>query len=122
MRFHATPVTGIVNEQKPQSFYTDVVSSLVEGVGKRFFSVVFYVKQVFFEADVKGVPSFANVEFGAFGAMNNIDNVVCLSVELFGDVHLGSLDVDGGTDEGAHFAFPLLHRVVPGVVVAGCHS
>ena len=36
--FHILPVTGIVREQKPQSFYTDVmdgVSSLVEMVSDR---------------------------------------------------------------------------------------
>ena len=40
------PVTGIVREQKPQSFYTDVMdgaSSLVEMVSDRLVSVVFYV-------------------------------------------------------------------------------
>ena len=42
--FHIFPVTGIVREQKPQSFYTDVmdgVSSLVEMVSDRLVSVVF---------------------------------------------------------------------------------
>ena len=42
--FHIFPVTGIVLEQKPQSFYTDVmdgVSSLVEMVSDRLVSVVF---------------------------------------------------------------------------------
>ena len=51
-------------------------------------------------------------EFGAFDAMNNVHNVVCLAVELFGDVHLGfrSFDADVGADEGAHFAFLLVAR------------
>ena len=58
---------------------------------------------MFFEAGVKGAYSFANVEFGA---MSNINDVARLAIELFGDVHLEfrSLDIDGGTDEGTHFA------------------
>ena len=81
------PVTGIVRDQKPQSFYTDVmngVSSLVEMVSDRLVSVVFYVSQVFLEAGVEGASRFADVEFGAFGAMNNVHDVVRLAVELFG--------------------------------------
>ena len=90
--FHIFPVTGIVREQKPQSFYTDVmngVSSLVEMVSDRLVSVVFHVSQVFLGAGVEGVSRFADVEFGACGAMNNVHDVVRLAVELFGDVHLG---------------------------------
>ena len=62
--FHIFPVTGIVREQRPQSFYTDVmdgVSSLVEMVSDRLVSVVFYVSQVFLEADVEGESRFADV-------------------------------------------------------------
>ena len=73
------PVTGIVREQKPQSFYTDVmdgVSSLVEMVSNRLVSVVFYVSQMFLEAGVEGATRFADVEFGTFGAMNNVHNVL----------------------------------------------
>ena len=73
MRFHIFPVTGIVREQKPQSFYTDGmdgVPSLVEMVSDRLVSVVFYVSQVFLEASAEDVSRFADVEFGAFGAMN----------------------------------------------------
>ena len=115
MGFHIFPVTGNVREQKPQSFYTDVmdgVSSLVEMVNKRLVSVVFYISQVFLEAGVKGVSCFANVEFGASGAMNNVPDVIRLAVELFGDVHLGfrSLGADSGADEGAWFAFLLVAR------------
>ena len=94
MRFHTFPVTGIVREQKPQSFYTDVVdgvSSLVEMVNDRLVSVVFYVSQVFLGAGVEGASRFADVELGAFGAMNNVHDVVRLAVELLGDVHLGFL-------------------------------
>ena len=77
------PVTGIVREQKPQSFYTNVmdgVSSLVEMVSDRLVSVVFYVSQVFLEAGVQSASHFADVEFGAFGAMNNVHDVVRLAV------------------------------------------
>ena len=86
MGFHIFPVTGIVREQRPQSFYTDVmdgVSSLVEMVSDRLVSVEFHVSQVFFEAGVEGASRFADVESGAFGAMNNIHVVVRLAVELF---------------------------------------
>ena len=74
--------------------------------------MVFYVSQVFFEVGVQVVPHFTDVEFSVFAAMNNIHDVVHSVVELFGDVHLGfgSLDVDGGTDEGSRFAFLLVAR------------
>ena len=61
---HIFPVTGIVREQKPQSFYTDVVdgvSGLVEMVSDRLVSVVFYVSQVFLEGGVEGASRFADV-------------------------------------------------------------
>ena len=88
------------------------MSSLVEMVSDRLVSVVFYVGQVFLEAGVEGASRFADVEFGAFGAMNNVHDVVRLAVELFGYVHLGfrSLDADVGADEGARFAFLLVAR------------
>ena len=76
---YISPVTGVIREQKPQSFYMDVVdgvSSLVEMVGNRFVPVLFYVSRVFFEAGVKGASRFADVEFGAFGAINNLHDVV----------------------------------------------
>ena len=109
------PVTGIFRGQKPQSFYTDAmeeVSGLVEMVNDRFVSVVFYVSQVFLEAGVEGTSRFADEEFGAFGAMNNVHDVVRLAVELYGDAHLGfrSFDADIGADEGASFAFLLVAR------------
>ena len=113
--FHLFPVTGIVREQKPQSFYTDVMdgaSSLVEMVSDRLVSVVFYVGQVILGAGVEGASRFADVEFGAFGAMNSVHAVVRLAVELFGDVHLGfrSFDADVGAEEGGRFAFLLVAR------------
>ena len=75
-------------------------------------SVVFYVSQVFLEAGVEGASRFADVEFGTFGAKNNVHDVVRLADELFGDVHLGflSFDVDVGADERARFAFLLVAR------------
>ena len=75
-------------------------------------SVVFYVSQVFLEAGVEGASHFADVEFGAFGAVNNVHYVDRLAVELFGDVHSGfrSFDADVGADEGARFAFHLVAR------------
>ena len=90
VRFRILSVTDIVREQ---SFYTDVVdevSNLFEMVGNRLVAVMFYVSQVFFEVSVKGAsPRFADVEFSAFGAMNNVHDIVRLAVELFADVHLG---------------------------------
>ena len=85
---------------------------MVEMVSDRPVSVVFYVSQVFLEAGVKGASRFTVVEFGAFGGMNNVRDVVRLAVELFGDVHLGfrSLDADVGADEGARLAFVLVAR------------
>ena len=116
--FHIFPVTGIVREQKPQSFYTDImdgVSSLVEMVSDRLVSVVFYISQVFLGAGVEGASRFADVELGAFGDMNNVHDVVRLAAALFGDVHLGfrSFDADVGEDEGARIAFlPFTPRLV----------
>ena len=67
---------------------------------------------MFLKASVEGASSFADVEFGAFGAMNNVHDVVRLAVEPFGDVHLGfrSFDADVGADEGARLAFLLVAR------------
>ena len=61
---------------------------------------------------IKGASSLAFVEFGAFGAINSVLDVVRLAVELFGNVHLGfrSFDADVGADEGARFAFLLVAR------------
>ena len=91
MEFHVLPVTGIVHEQKPLSFYMDVmdgVSSLVEMVSDRLVSLVVSISQVFLKAGVEGAFRFADVEFGPFGAMNDVHDVVRLAVELFGDVRL----------------------------------
>ena len=73
---------------------------------------MFYVSQVFLEAGVEGASLFADVELGAFGAMNNVHDVVRLAVELVGDVCLGfrSFDADVGTNKGARFAFLLVAR------------
>ena len=57
----------------------DGVSSLVEMVGNRFVPVVFYVSQMFFEAGIKDMSSFVDVEFGAIGAVYNVHNVVRLA-------------------------------------------
>ena len=127
MRFHIFSVTGIVREQKPQSFYTDVmdgVSSLVEMVSDRLVSVVFYDSQVFLEAGVEGASPFADAEFGASGAVNNVHDVVRLPVELFvmfimdfGPLMLTLVHMKGHV---SHFSW--LQGVVPGVLAAGCRS
>ena len=79
--------------------------------------MLFYVSRVFLEAGVEGASRFADIEFCAYGAMNNVHDVVRLAVELFGDVHLGfrSFNADVGADEGACFAFLLVAR-------SGCWS
>ena len=81
---------------------------MVEMVSDRLVPVVFYVSQVFLEDGVKGVSRFTDVEFGAFGSMNNVHDVH-LAVELFGDVHLGfqSLDADVSEMKGhvLHFSW-----------------
>ena len=103
VRFRIFPVTGIVREQKPQSFYTDVldgVSSWVEMDSDRLVPVVFNVSQVSLEAGVEGASRFADVEFGAFGAMNNVHDVVRVAAELFGDVHLGFRSLDADVTQG----------------------
>ena len=79
MKFYIFPVTVFFREQKPQSFYTDVVdgmSSLVVMVSSRF---VHDVSQMFFEAGIKDMSSFVDVEFGAIGAVYNVHNVVRLA-------------------------------------------
>ena len=61
------------------AFYTDVVdgvSSLVEMVGNTFVPVVVSVSQVLFGAGVEVVSRFADMEFSATGAINNVHDVV----------------------------------------------
>ena len=65
----------------------DGVASLIEVIRNRFVSQVFNVRNVFFEAGVKGASSFPDVEVSAFGTVNDVYNVVRQAVELFGDVH-----------------------------------
>ena len=55
----------------------------------RFVSPVINVRKVFFEAGVKGASSFTSAELSAFGAMNDVYNVVRQAVELLRDAHLG---------------------------------
>ena len=75
-------------EEKPQSFYANVVVSLVEAISNRFISLVFNVCNVFFEAGVKGASTFTDVELSAFGTMNDVYSAVHWAVELLFDVHL----------------------------------
>ena len=85
----------------------NVVAGLVEVISNRFVSAVFNVRKVFFEAGVKGVSSFADVELSAFGTMNDVYNVVCQAVELLRDVHLGlrASNVGAGADERTRSRF-----------------
>ena len=67
----------------------DGVVILIEAISNRFASLVCNVSKVFFEAGVKGAPSFTDVELSTFGTMNDVYNGVCQAVELLRDVHLG---------------------------------
>ena len=83
-------------KEKLQSFYADVmdsVASLTEVIRNRFVSQAFNVRNVFFEAGVKGASSFPDVEFSAFGTVNDVYNVVRQAVELFRDVHPVTLEL-----------------------------
>ena len=86
------------------------MASLAEVIGNRFVSPVFNVRKVFFEAGVKGASSLADVELSAFGAMNDVYNVVRQAVELFHDVHLGlrASNVGAGADERTCSTFCLI--------------
>ena len=89
VRFHVFHLT--VREHKSQSFYTDIVdgaSSLVAtGLSVWcFMSARCSLKRV---SSVEGASRFADVEFGTFGSTNNVLDVVRLTVELSGDLHLG---------------------------------
>ena len=85
-------------------------ASLVEVISNRFFSLVFNVHKMFFEVDVKGVPSFTDAELSTSGAMNDICSIVCQAVELFHDVHLGlrTSNVGVGADERTCSTFCLI--------------
>ena len=110
MGFHVFSVqflcVGIVGEHEPESFHTDVLNRvvfLVEVVGDWLVTLMFDVSQVFFESGAQCASSFTNVEFGALCAVDDIDDIVGLAVEMFGDRHVrfGASDVSGTADEGA---------------------
>ena len=58
-------------------------------ISNRFVSPVFNARKVFFEAGVKGGSSFPDAELSAFGATDGVHSIVCHTVELLRDVHLG---------------------------------
>ena len=60
----------------------DGVASLFKVISSRFVSAVFNARKVFFEASFKGASSFTEVELSAFGAMNDVYNVVILCYVL----------------------------------------
>ena len=93
---HVFSVIHTVCKEKLQSFYANVmdgVASLIEVIRNRFVSQVFNVRNVFFEAGVKGASSFPDVEVSAFGTVNDVYNVVRQAVELFRDVHPVTLEL-----------------------------
>ena len=120
---HVVSVTHTVCKEKLQSFHADVmdgVASLVEVIRNKFVSQVFNVRNVFFEAGVKGASSFPAVEFSAFGTVNDVYNAVRQAVELFRDVHPVILELVQMKGYVPHFAW--LYRVVPAVIVVGWRS
>ena len=82
----------------------DGVASLTEVIRNRFVSQVFNVRNVFFEAGVKGASSFPDVEFSAFGTVNDVYNVVRQAVEMFRDVHPVTLELVAMKGYVPHFA------------------
>ena len=88
----------------------DGVVILIEAISNRFASLVCNVSKVFFEAGVKGAPSFTDVELSTFGTMNDVYNGVCQAVELLRDVHLGlrASNVGVGADERTYSTFCLI--------------
>ena len=90
----------------------DVWATLVEVISNRFVPPAFNVHKVFFEADVKDASCFADVEFSAFGTMNDIYSVLRQAVELYRHVHLGFGTTNGGAgvDEGICSAVFLITR------------
>ena len=90
--------------------FVDGATSLAEAISNRFVSPASNVCKAFFEADVEGAPSFADVELSAFGAMNDVYTVVRQTVELFRDVHLGlrTMAVGVGANEGTCSAICLI--------------
>ena len=59
--------------------FVDGATSLAEAISNRFVSPASNVCKAFFEADVEGAPSFADVELSAFGAMNDVCIQCCTS-------------------------------------------
>ena len=57
-------------------------------VGYGFVSLVHNVRQVFFEAGGECTACFTNVQFAAFEAVDDVDDVLSLTVEVFCDVEL----------------------------------
>ena len=74
-----------------------------------------------FEVGVKSVSSFPDVEFGAFGTMNNINDwhLNCLVMFIW---NLSHWTLTAVQMKWHVLQFPWLHRVVAGVLVAGSCS
>ena len=79
-------------------------------ISNRFVSPVFNARKVFFEAGVKGGSSFPDAELSAFGATDGVHSIVCHTVELLRDVHLGfrASNVGVGADERTCSTFCLI--------------
>ena len=79
-------------------------------ISNRFVSAVFNVRKAFFEVGVKGASIFTNVELSAFGAMNDVCNVVHWAVELLHDIYLGlrASNVGVGANERTCSTFCLI--------------
>ena len=83
MWFHVFSVVHTVCKEKPQAFYTNAVVSLVEVISNRFVSPAFNVREVFFEAGVKGASSFIEVELSASSARNTYAMLYVMQLNIF---------------------------------------
>ena len=64
--------------------FVDGATSLAEVISYRFVSPVSNVRKAFFEADVEGAPSLADVQLsGAFGAMNDVSLLYVRQLNCF---------------------------------------
>ena len=87
------------------------MASFVKVMGNRFVSLVFNVRKVFFEADVKGASSFADVELSAFGTMNDVYTMLYvrqLNCFLMFIWDLGPVNAGVGADERTWSTFCLI--------------
>ena len=86
--------------------------AFIEVNRNRLTPLVADITQVFLEPGGKGSASFAYVQLVAFATRDDVDDVVCLAIEVPVDGHgsFGSSDGGGRTDEGTSRAFRKVAR------------